>query len=215
MTGATRLESTASGDRPPGLARRDLLGEPRPDTPAQLTVPDNYQLPDAPRVDRDPSSLTGPVDDEVLPGFLYSAVVQDFELRDPSEYPAIRAKVASIKTRREAAMYAWDVAARMEARRRAERSQSAVIETLSKYNVPEEQAPSGRSAAVANWIWSKILRQSSRATPARPSRTWIPSFTRGRSLLSGNVFRNASVLKGLSGRVVRQLGGLCVLVSRR
>jgi phospholipase C len=95
------------------------LGQPRQDTPTQLVVPDNYEFPDAPRVDRDPASLTGPVDDEALPGFVFSAVVQDFELRDPSEYPAIQAKVASIKTRREAAMYVWDVAARMEARRAA------------------------------------------------------------------------------------------------
>jgi hypothetical protein len=36
---------------------------------------------------------------------------------DPSEYPAIQAKVAAITTRRQAAMYTWDVAARMEARR--------------------------------------------------------------------------------------------------
>jgi hypothetical protein len=95
------------------------LGQPRQDTPARLDVPPGYEYPPALRVDRDPASLTGPVNDEALPGFLYSAAVQDFELRDPSEYPAIQAKVAAIKTRREAAMYMWDVAARMETRRSA------------------------------------------------------------------------------------------------
>jgi phospholipase C len=95
------------------------LGQPRQDTPARLDVPAGYELPQPARIDRDPASLTGPADDEALPGFLYSAVVQDFELRDPSEYSAIQAKVGAIKTRREAAMYMWDVAARMEARRAA------------------------------------------------------------------------------------------------
>jgi phospholipase C len=95
------------------------LGQPRQDTPARLDVPADYELPPELRVDRDPASLTGPVDDEALPGFLFSAVVQEFELRDPSEYPAIQAKVAAIKTRCEAATYMGDVAARMEAGRAA------------------------------------------------------------------------------------------------
>jgi len=44
-------------------------------------------------------------------------VVQDFALRDPSDYDEIRATVASIKTRRDAAIYMDDVAKRMAAKR--------------------------------------------------------------------------------------------------
>ena len=39
--------------------------------------------------------------------------------------------------------------------------------------------------------------QSSRGIVASPSRTWIPSFTRQRSLRGEPVFRNASVPTGL------------------
>jgi hypothetical protein len=82
-------------------------------------VPDNYEFPPELRVDRDPATLTGPADDEALPGFLYSAVIQDFELRAPSECDAIQARVAAIKTRSEAAAYMEDIAARMAATRAA------------------------------------------------------------------------------------------------
>jgi phospholipase C len=95
------------------------LAQPRQDTPAQLEVPADYELPPELHVDHDPAALAGPVDDEALPGFLFSAVVQDFELRDPSEYPAIQAQLAAIQTRREAAIYMDDVAARMVATRAA------------------------------------------------------------------------------------------------
>jgi len=68
-------------------------------------------------LDRNPAHVANVPIDGALPGFLYSAVVQDFALRDPSHYDEIRATVAAIKTQRDAAIYMDDVAKRMAAKR--------------------------------------------------------------------------------------------------
>ena len=111
----------------PSLTERDRLAnslttlvslqEPRQDTPATLVTPDGYEQPPALRLDRNPAHVPNVPIDGPLPGFLYSAVVQDFALRDPSHYDEIRATVASIKTQRDAAIYMDDVAKRMAAKR--------------------------------------------------------------------------------------------------
>jgi phospholipase C len=111
----------------PPLTERDRLAnslttlvslqQPRQDTPATLVTPTGYQQPPPLRLDRDPARVADVPIDGALPGFLYSAVVQDFELRDPSQQDEIRATVASIKTQRDAAIYMDDVAKRMAAKR--------------------------------------------------------------------------------------------------
>jgi len=93
------------------------LQEPRQDTPATLVTPDGYEQPPPLRLDRNPAHVPDVPIDGPLPGFLYSAVVQDFELRGPSHHDEIRATVASIKTQRDAAIYMDDVAKRMAAKR--------------------------------------------------------------------------------------------------
>jgi phospholipase C len=92
------------------------LAEPRQDTPATLVTPAGYEQPPPLRRDHNPAHVPDVPIDGALPGFLYSAAVQDFELRDPSQYDEIRARVASIKTKRDAAIYMDDVAKRMAAK---------------------------------------------------------------------------------------------------
>jgi len=77
------------------------LQEPRQDTPVTLVTPDGYEQPPPLRLDRNPAHVPDVPIEGALPGFLYSAVVQDFELRDPSHHDEIRATVASIKTQRD------------------------------------------------------------------------------------------------------------------
>lgn len=61
------------------------------------------------------------VDEGNLPGFLYVAMRSHVALTTPAEHPAIRARVAQIRTRREAAQYLSEVDAKVRAARAAAR----------------------------------------------------------------------------------------------
>ena len=111
----TRRDAEANG-----LNSLVRLRAPR-STPETLDTPFDYRTPPSLRVSADPAVTRplAPVEEGDITPFVYSALAQELELSDPDERAAVIERAHAIRTRREAAAYMTDVAARVERARRA------------------------------------------------------------------------------------------------
>jgi hypothetical protein len=90
------------------------LPEARTDTPARLRTPAGHQAPPRAKKARTrPSRPDASIDEGQIAGFVYAAFTQDIEISPPDQQPAIRARVAGIRTHQQAFDYIRDVGARV------------------------------------------------------------------------------------------------------
>jgi phospholipase C len=90
------------------------LPEARTDTPARLRTPAGHQAPPRAKKARTrPSRPDASIDEGQIAGFVYAAFTQDIEISPPDQRPAIRARVAGIRTHQQAFDYIRDVGARV------------------------------------------------------------------------------------------------------
>jgi phospholipase C len=93
----------------------------RTDAPARLQTPASITAPRT--VATSAAQASAPnrsIDENQIAAFVYAAYAQDIELSDPSQHPAIRARVAAIRTHQHALDYMRDVAARASTARKAQ-----------------------------------------------------------------------------------------------
>lgn len=91
------------------------LSTPRTDAPTSLPTP-TAPMAGAARPLANPDSTANAGN---IPGFLHVAMVQDLQMSPPAQHPAIKARVASIRTRGQAAQYMREVSSKLQTARMA------------------------------------------------------------------------------------------------